>query len=149
MPASAKEGIGIAEILEAIVELVPPPTGRRWRRCARSIFDTWYDTYRGVDCLVRVVEGTCAQAEDQVHVDGREHLKSTDVGVFAPKARGKPKLIAGEVGFVVANVKIIQDAKVGDTITSVAASLRQAGAGLQGDQADGLFGHLPDRLGRL
>jgi len=66
----------------------------------------------------------------------------SEVGVFAPKARGKESLIAGEVGFVVANVKVIQDAKVGDTLTILSAH-RCAAAGVQGDQADGLLGDLP------
>ncbi len=117
VPASAKEGVGITDILEAIVRQVPPPRGDPKAPLSALIFDSWYDAYRGVVVLVRVVDGTLAP-KDRIVLwsNGKEH-EIQDVGVFAPKARAKSELIAGEVGFVIANVKDVADAKVGDTIT--------------------------------
>jgi GTP-binding protein LepA len=117
VPVSAKEGIGIDLLLEQIVKLVPPPSGDPEAPLKALIFDSWYDSYRGVIMLVRVVEGTLRPRQKIVFMSNRHEYEVSDVGVFAPKARTKPELFAGEVGFVVANVKVIQDAKVGDTLT--------------------------------
>ena len=117
VPTSAKEGIGIEELLEEIVHTVPPPMGDPEAPLKALIFDSWYDTYRGVIMLVRVFEGTLRPRQKIIFMSNKREYEVADVGVFAPKARGKTELIAGEVGFLVANVKIIQDAKVGDTLT--------------------------------
>jgi GTP-binding protein LepA len=117
VPVSAKEGIGIEDLLEEIVREVPPPAGDPVAPLKALIFDSWYDTYRGVVMLVRIVEGTLKPKQKVIFMSNRHEYEVADVGVFAPKARGKTELIAGEVGFVVANVKVIQDAKVGDTLT--------------------------------
>jgi GTP-binding protein LepA len=117
VPVSAKEGIGIDLLLEQIVKLVPPPQGDPEAPLKALIFDSWYDSYRGVIMLVRVVEGTVRPRQKIVFMSNGHEYEVSEVGVFAPKAKGKPELVAGEVGFVVANVKVIQDAKVGDTLT--------------------------------
>jgi GTP-binding protein LepA len=117
VPVSAKEGINIDLLLEQIVQIVPPPTGDPEAPLKALIFDSWYDTYRGVIMLVRVFEGTLKPKEKVKFFANGHEYEVSEVGVFAPKARAKPELIAGEVGFLVANVKVIQDAKVGDTIT--------------------------------
>jgi GTP-binding protein LepA len=117
VPASAKEGLGIEEILEEIVRRVPPPSGDPEAPLKAIIFDSWYDSYRGVVMLVRVFEGTL---EPKQRVKLWSHGKQYEVqelGAFAPFSRPVPRLIAGEVGVVVANVKEVHDAKVGDTIT--------------------------------
>jgi GTP-binding protein LepA len=117
VPTSAKEGIGIEELLEEIVHTVPPPSGDPEGPLKALIFDSWYDSYRGVIMLVRIVEGTVRPRQKIMFMSNRREYEVSEVGVFAPKARTKADLIAGEVGFVVANVKVIQDAKVGDTLT--------------------------------
>ena len=117
VPASAKEGIGIDQLLEEIVEIVPPPRGDPGAPLKALIFDSWYDSYRGVIMLVRIVEGTVRPRQKIQFMSNKRAYEVDEVGVFAPKARAKSELIAGEVGFVVANVKVIQDAKVGDTLT--------------------------------
>jgi GTP-binding protein LepA len=117
VPVSAKEGVGIEELLEEIVHTVPPPTGDPEAPLKALIFDSWYDSYRGVIMLVRIFEGTARPRQKIQFMSNRREYEVSEVGVFAPKARGKPELIAGEVGFVVANVKVIHDAKVGDTLT--------------------------------
>jgi GTP-binding protein LepA len=117
VPASAKEGIGIEELLEEIIRIVPPPKGDPEAPLKALIFDSWYDSYRGVIMLVRVFEGTVKPRQKIQFMSNKREYEVSEVGVFAPKARAKNELIAGEVGFVVANVKVIQDAKVGDTLT--------------------------------
>src|SRR5213595_2860269 len=117
VPTSAKEGVGIEELLEVIIEDVPPPQGDPAAPLKALIFDSWYDSYRGVIMLVRIFEGTVKPRQKIIFMSNRREYEVSEVGVFAPKAREKGDLIAGEVGFVVANVKVIQDAKVGDTLT--------------------------------
>jgi len=120
VPASAKEGTGVQDILEAVVAHMPPPSGDPAAPLSALIFDSWYDAYRGVVMLVRIVEGTIKPREKIVLWSNGREFEVQELGVFGPKARGKTELFAGEVGFVIANVKSVADAKVGDTITHVA-----------------------------
>ena len=119
VPASAKEGIGIEEILEQIVQKVPPPGGDPQGPLKAIIFDSWYDSYRGVVMLVRVFDGTLAPKQMIQLWSNKKEFEVQELGIFAPFSRPTPQLIAGEVGVVVANVKDVHDAKVGDTITEV------------------------------
>jgi GTP-binding protein LepA len=117
--ASAKAGIGIKEILEAVVKYIPPPEGDETAPLAALIFDSWFDAYRGVICLVRVVEGTVkAGTRIRMMHNGKE-FEVQEVGAFTPHPAKLPQLAAGETGFVIANIKDVHDAKVGDTVTSV------------------------------
>jgi GTP-binding protein LepA len=117
VPASAKEGIGIEEILEQVVRKVPPPRGDPDAPLKAIIFDSWYDSYRGVVMLVRVFEGSLAPRQHIRLWSTRKEYEVQDLAVFAPYSRPVDRLIAGEVGVVVANVKEVHEAKVGDTIT--------------------------------
>jgi len=117
VPASAKEGIGIEEILEQIVRRVPPPGGDPAGTLKAIIFDSWYDSYRGVVMLVRVFEGTLRPRQRILLWSNRKRFEVQELGVFAPFATPVESLQAGEVGVVVANVKDVHDAKVGDTVT--------------------------------
>jgi GTP-binding protein LepA len=117
VPASAKEGVGIEEILEQVVKKVPPPSGDPEAPLKAIIFDSWYDTYRGVVMLVRVFEGTLRPGQRILFFFNKKEFEVQDLGVFAPFSRPVQQLVAGEVGVVVANVKDVHDAKVGDTIT--------------------------------
>jgi GTP-binding protein LepA len=115
--ASAKEGIGIDEILEAIVALVPPPAGSYEAPLKALIFDSWYDPYRGVVMLVRVVDGTLQKRQRiRLMITGGTY-DVEDLGVFSPKAVPRDTLSVGEVGFVIANIKKISDCQIGDTLT--------------------------------
>jgi len=115
--ASAKEGRGIPEILQACVERMPAPEGDPAAPLQALIFDSWYDSYRGVVMLVRLKQGRVA-ARDRILLWNTDRtFEVQDVGVFAPKSRTKSELIAGEVGYVCASIKEVADAKVGDTIT--------------------------------
>ena len=109
--------MGIDEILERIVSKVPPPRGDPGAPLKAIIFDSWYDSYRGVVMLVRVFEGS-VRPRDRIRLwSNRKEFEVQELGVFAPFSRPVGALIAGEVGVVVANVKDVHDAKVGDTIT--------------------------------
>jgi GTP-binding protein LepA len=117
VPCSAKEGIGIGEILEQIVKKVPPPRGDPEAPLKAIIFDSWYDSYRGVVMLVRVFEGTLRPRQKILLWSNKREFEVQELGVFTPFSQGVPQLMAGEVGICVANVKDVHDAKVGDTIT--------------------------------
>jgi len=114
---SAKTGEGVRELLEAIVERVPAPIGDREAPLRALIIDSWFDNYLGVVSLVRVMSGTIERrARVRVMSTGRDH-EVDRIGIFTPKPRELARLGAGEVGFVVAGVKDIGGAPVGDTIT--------------------------------
>lgn len=114
---SAKNGIGIDELLEQLIAKVPPPIGDPENPLQALIIDSWFDSYLGVVSLVRVVEGTLRTNEKmQVMSTGRTHLID-DVGIFTPKRTSTKVLRAGEVGYLVAGIKDIHGAPVGDTLT--------------------------------
>src|SRR5512134_3746409 len=115
--ASAKTGEGIDEILERIIERVPPPKGEPAAPLQALIIDSWFDNYVGVVMLVRVFNGV-VRPKDKILLmaTGATHLVE-QVGVFTPKSRFREELAAGEVGFVIAGIKELRDARVGDTVT--------------------------------
>ena len=117
IPASAKEGRGVQEILEAVVRKVPPPRGDPLAPLRAIIFDSWYDSYRGVVMLVRVFEGALRPRQKVMLWSTRKEYEVQELAVFSPWSRPVESLMAGEVGVVVANVKEVQEAKVGDTLT--------------------------------
>ena len=117
IPCSAKPGMGIDDILERVARDVPPPKGSPTEPLQALIIDSWFDNYVGVVMLVRVVNGTL-KPKDKITLmaTGANHL-CEQVGVFTPKSRTRTQLTAGEVGFVIAGIKELKDARVGDTIT--------------------------------
>jgi GTP-binding protein LepA len=115
--ASAKEGIGIDEILESIVALVPAPRGSYEAPPKALIFDSWYDAYRGVVMLVRVADGTFRKGTRIRLMNTGGTYDIEDMGVFSPKSVPRGELSVGEVGFVIANIKKISDCQIGDTVT--------------------------------
>ncbi|TAF99762.1 MAG: elongation factor 4 [Betaproteobacteria bacterium] len=114
---SAKTGIGIDDILEAIIAKVPPPKGDPNAPLKALIIDSWFDSYVGVVMLVRVFDGTLRPKEKiSFMATGRSHL-CEHIGVFAPRSTPRESLSAGQVGFVIAGIKELDSAKVGDTVT--------------------------------
>jgi len=129
--ASAKAGIGVHDILEAIVKKIPVPTGDPAAPLKALIFDSWYDPYQGVVVLVRIFDGVLRKGDKiRLMAGAREH-EVLRVGVFSPHPCEIDQLEAGEVGFITAAIKVVQDAKVGDTITHVRRPAAQALAGFQ------------------
>jgi len=114
---SAKTGEGVAAILDAVVRLVPAPGGNVEAPLRALIVDSWFDTYVGVVVLVRVVEGTLAVGQKIKMMASDARYDVTKIGVFTPEAVARKTLSAGEVGFVVASIKDLKDARVGDTLT--------------------------------
>jgi len=117
IPCSAKSGMGIDDVLEAIVRVIPPPEGEVDAPLQALIIDSWFDNYLGVVSLVRVKEGTLRKG-DKLYIKSTSKAHQVDsIGVFTPKRLETGVLKAGEVGFVVAGIKDIHGAPVGDTIT--------------------------------
>jgi len=118
--ASAKSGIGVKEVLEAIVKRIPPPQGDPEGKLQALIIDSWFDNYLGVVSLVRVMNGTL-KAKQKIKVMSTNGVHLVDhVGVFTPKRKDTGVLCAGEVGYVIAGIKEIDGAPVGDTLTNSA-----------------------------
>jgi len=115
--ASAKVGTGVPEILEAIVHRLPPPGGNPDAPLKALIFDSWYDAYRGVVIVIRVIDGVIRPGmKIRLMAQGQDY-ESLQLGIFNPKSVEVDELGVGEVGFLVANIKNVGDAKIGDTIT--------------------------------
>jgi GTP-binding protein LepA len=128
---SAKTGIGIEEVLEAIVARVPPPKGNRSAPLKALIFDSWYDSYRGVIVLFRVIDGTLKKGTKiKFFNTGREYLTET-IGVNRPRPTPIGELGPGEVGFLTASIKTVADVQIGDTITDAARPVAEALPGFQ------------------
>jgi GTP-binding protein LepA len=114
---SAKTGLGMPEVLEAIVKRLPPPKGNPELPLQGLIFDSWFDPYRGVIILTRIFQGTLRKgARIRLWSNGRT-FDVEALGVLTPKPVAIDELVAGEVGFMIANMKIVADSKIGDTIT--------------------------------
>jgi GTP-binding protein LepA len=114
---SAKTGVGIDDVIEAVIARVPPPKGDASAPLKALIIDSWFDNYVGVVMLVRVVDGVL-KPKDKILLMATGALQLCEqVGVFAPKSQPRPEIRAGEVGFVIAGIKELKSAKVGDTIT--------------------------------
>ena len=119
IPCSAKSGMGIEEILEAIVAKIPAPKGNPNGPLRAMIIDSWFDSYVGVVMLVRVVDGRLAKG-DRIKMMATEATYNADnLGVFTPATQPRDALEAGEVGFIIAGIKELQAAKVGDTVTLI------------------------------
>jgi GTP-binding protein LepA len=117
---SAKIGTGVPDVLEAIVHRLPPPAGQPDAPLKALLFDSWYDAYRGVVIVVRVIDGVVRPGMRIRLMAGGQDFDVEQVGVFTPKAVIVDELGVGEVGFLVANIKNVGDAKIGDTITEAA-----------------------------
>ncbi|MFO1252553.1 MAG: translation elongation factor 4 [Inhella sp.] len=117
IPCSAKSGMGIDEILEAVIARMPPPKGVVEAPLRAMIIDSWFDNYVGVVMLVRVVDGTLKKGERIRMMATNAVYPADQLGVFTPKSESREQLNAGEVGFIIAGIKELAAAKVGDTIT--------------------------------
>ena len=129
IPVSAKTGQGVDEVLEAIVHRLPPPTGDPDAPLQALIFDSWFDAYRGVIVLVRVMQGTMRKGQRIRLMSNGKSFEVESMGVLMPKPVEIGELLAGEVGFFAATIKTVSDTKIGDTVTD---DTRPAAAQLPG-----------------
>jgi GTP-binding protein LepA len=123
---SAKSGIGIEDTLEALVKRIPPPTGDRDAPLKAMLVDSWYDPYLGVVILVRVMDGVIKKGLNVRFMQGGTQHLIDRVGCFTPKRTDLPELGPGEIGFITAQIKEVEQAKVGDTITTVKGGAEKA-----------------------
>ena len=115
--ASAKEGIGTKEMLEAIVKKIPPPRGDDNKPLKALIFDSWFDNYQGIIVLVRVFDGKVTSGKKIQMMAAGHIFEVSQVGIFSPKMEPVHELSSGEVGYIIAGIKQVTDTKIGDTIT--------------------------------
>src|SRR5262249_47289664 len=118
--ASAKEGTGTEEVLEGIVQHVPPPRGDADAPLRALMFDSWFDPYHGVVVVVRVFDGSVRKGSRILLMASGKSYEVTRVGVFGPRPQETERLGPGEVGFIMAGIKEVHETTIGDTITEVA-----------------------------
>jgi len=117
---SAKTGMNVQAVLEAIVQRIPPPSGKVDAPLQALVFDSHYDAYKGVIAYVRVVEGTVRSTDTLRLMSTRIDMKPVEVGIFAPNMEPADELVAGEVGYIATGLKTVHDCRVGDTVTQAA-----------------------------
>ncbi len=118
LEVSAKTGLNVEQVLERIVEVVPPPAGDENAPLKALIFDSWYDTYQGVVVLFRILEGSMRQGQKIMMFSNKRAFEVQSLGVFSPDPVAVKSLAAGEVGFMTGSIKDLTEARVGDTITT-------------------------------
>ncbi len=129
--ASAKEMIGIVDILEAVIKKVPPPKANRDMPLRALIFDSWFDSYQGVVTLCRLMEGTVKKGDRIKFMSGGQDYEVLKLGVFSPFATELQTLESGEVGYFICGIKDIREIKVGDTVTTKKLPAKEALAGFK------------------
>ena len=131
IPCSAKTGMGVEDILEAVIARIPPPKGDPAAPLKALIIDSWFDNYVGVVMLVRVVDGTLKPKDKIMFMSTGTQQLCEQVGVFTPKSQPRESISAGQVGFIIAGIKELKAAKVGDTITLAGNKASEALAGFK------------------
>ncbi|MBE7083421.1 MAG: elongation factor 4 [Clostridiales bacterium] len=122
---SAKTGLNVEDVLEQVIEKIPAPKGDENAPLKALIFDSYYDNFKGVICFVRIMDGTVKVGTKIKTFMSEKQFDVTEVGVFSPKMQPKDSLSAGEVGYIAASIKSIEDTAVGDTITTVENSAKE------------------------
>ena len=126
VPCSGKTGVGIDEILEQIIENLPPPRGNQAEKLKCLLVDSWYDSYLGVVILVRVIDGKLKKNMKIKMMSTNEEYIVEKVGVFTPKPKDIDELHSGEIGFIITGIKSLSETKVGDTICEAQRLLKEA-----------------------
>ena len=147
--SSAKSGIGIEDVLEALVKRIPPPTGDRTAPLKASLVDSWYDPYLGVVILVRVIDGFLHKGLNVRFMQGGTQHLVDRVGCFRPKRTDLDEIGPGEIGFITAQIKEVEQARVGDTITTVKGGASEALPGYREPQPVVFCGFRAGFLGLL
>ena len=147
--ASAKAGIGIEEILEAIVHRIPAPKPLADGKLRALVFDSVFDVYRGVVAYTRVFSGSIVAGQGVKLMRTSNSYEIKEVGIFTPKPLAQPKLEAGHVGYFIANIKSTAEIKIGDTLTDQRNAALRAVAGISGNSSDGVQRDLSDQHRRF
>jgi GTP-binding protein LepA len=129
--ASGKTGFGVVEVLEAVVERIPPPKGSANAPLRALVFDSWYDSYRGAVVMLRIVDGTLRKGDKVLFMATGRSYEVTEMGCFGPHPLPLAELGVGEVGFVAAQIKSVEDTKIGDTVTLTRAPASEPLPGFQ------------------
>ncbi len=140
---SAKTGVGVEDLLENLIERIPPPEGDRDKPLTALIIDSWFDNYLGIVSLVRVMQGRLSKRQKILVMSTGRRVQIEKVGVFTPKLEYRDVLEAGEVGFVVASIKEIEGAPVGDTLTDAVEPIDKPLPGFQAIQPRVFAGMFP------
>ncbi|MCP5108278.1 MAG: elongation factor 4 [bacterium] len=114
---SAKTGMGVDKLIPAIIEHVPPPSGDPDKPLKALLFDSWFDSYRGVIILVRIIDGVLTKGDKIKFLSNNAEYEITELGVHTPKPKALQKLTTGEVGYIIGSIKNIHEVKIGDTVT--------------------------------
>ena len=146
---SGKTGMGVEELLDHVVRQIPAPKGDPDAPSRAMIFDSVYDSYRGVITYVRMIDGTLSPRERIQMMSTRAIHELLEIGVSSPEPTPTKGLGVGEVGYLITGVKDVRQSKVGDTVTNAAKPSKQRAARLHRPEADGLLGPVPDRRQRL
>ena len=149
VPISAKTGLNIDLVLEAIVKRLPPPKGDETAPLKALLVDSWYDAYLGVVVLVRVIDGSLKKGMRIRMMEAGAAYEIDRIGVFRPKMTEADRLGPGEIGYITAQIKQVADTRVGDTITDDRRPTAQAAARLQAGAAGRVLRPLPGRRRRL
>lgn len=129
--ASGKSGLGVDNVLEAIVARIPPPPNNDDLPLRALVFDSWFDNFRGVVVLVRVMDGTIRPGQNITLMHNQKTFNVLELGVFTPVPKKIAELRSGDVGFIIANIKVVTDAKVGETITTTENSCTEPLSGFK------------------
>lgn len=140
---SAKTGQGVERIIPAIIERIPPPSGNPSGPLKALIFDSWFDTYRGVIILIRIIDGSLKKGDKVKFLSNNAEYEISELGVHTPKPRPLQQLSAGEVGYIIGNIKNISEVKIGDTITLTREKSVEALPGLKEPQSMVFAGFYP------
>ncbi len=146
---SGKTGVGVPELLDRVVELVPAPSGDATAPARAMIFDSVYDSYRGVITYVRMIDGKLSPRERIQMMSTKAVHELLEIGVSSPEPTPSRGLGVGEVGYLITGVKDVRQSKVGDTVTNAPEAVDGGPAGLHRPEADGVLGPVPDRRQRL
>ena len=140
---SAKTGQGVERIIPTIIERIPPPSGNPSGPLKALIFDSWFDTYRGVIILIRIIDGSLKKGDKIRFLSNNAEYEISELGVHTPKPRPLQQLSAGEVGYIIGNIKNISEVKIGDTITLTREKSVEALPGLKEPQSMVFAGFYP------
>ena len=146
---SAKSGLGIGDLLEKIVAEIPAPNGDPNAKLQAMIVDSWFDSYLGVVSLIRIINGALKKSDKIRIMSSGQDYSAEQIGIFTPKRIEKNQLQCGEVGYLVANIKDIQGAPVGDTITHTHNPTAACLPDFQTVKTTGIRRHVPNQLGRF